>query len=220
MQLNLSVDQVPSTTRSVRRRLDVSKPVPRTEIEACLELALQAPNGANRNQWRWIVVDDRALIAKLAGIYRDLMRVHLEELARERGQNLAELMPAPNDIPRQKEMLDSSSHLVDILDRVPAMLIPLMEGRPEGRNCVDQAVMWGSIIQAVWSFFLALRVRGLGSAWTTVTLFGEKKVADLLRIPFDQYTQVGLFPIAYTIGTEFKPAWRKPMSEVLKYNGF
>src|SRR4051812_12900773 len=114
MKLNLSADELLSTTRSVRRRLDVTKPVPRSEIEACLELALQAPNGANRNQWRWIVIDDRTLIAKLAGIYRSVMDDHLKDLARDHGQSVADMRPAPADIPRQREMLDSSAHLVDI----------------------------------------------------------------------------------------------------------
>jgi nitroreductase len=116
--------------------------------------------------------------------------------------------------------MDSAMTLLRVMDRVPAMLVPLMPGRVEGKNASDQAVMWGSIVQAVWSFCLALRERGLGSAWTTVTLEREKEMADLLAIPFEQYTQVGLFPIAYTLGTDFKRAWRKPVSEVLSYNKF
>jgi hypothetical protein len=152
MKLNLSVDEVLSTTRSVRRRLDVSKPVPRTEIEACLELALQAPNGANRNQWRWIVIDDRTLIAKLAGIYRELMADHLKALMGDQLNDIAELRPAPDDIPRQKEMLDSSAHLVDILDSMPAILIPLLEGRFDGRPCVDQASMWARSFKRYGAF--------------------------------------------------------------------
>ena len=110
--------------------------------------------------------------------------------------------------------------MVDKLDRVPAMLIPLLEGRLEGKGVVEQASMWGSIVQSVWSFFLALRERGMGSAWTTMTLIREKEIADLLGIPYDRYTQVGLFPIAYTVGTDFKKAWRKPLSQVLSYNRF
>ena len=106
------------------------------------------------------------------------------------------------------------------LDKMPAILIPLMPGRPDGKSVVEQAAMWGSIVQAVWSFFLALRERGLGSVWAKVTSRREKEIAELLGIPFDKYTQVGMFPIAYTIGTDFKRAWRKPVSEVLTYNCF
>jgi nitroreductase len=100
------------------------------------------------------------------------------------------------------------------------MLIPLMRGRPDGKAVPEQAPMWGSIVQAVWSFFLALRSRGLGSVWATVSLRRENEIAEILGIPVDQYTQVGLFPIAYTIGTDFRKAWRKPVSEVLTYNQF
>jgi nitroreductase len=209
MKLNLSVDDVLTTTRTVRKRLDLSKPVPRAVIEECLELALQAPNGSNLNVWRWIVVDDPAMIAAIAGLYK----TGLEQYAKvRRSGNLG--------IPREDKLMDSAMTLVGTMDRVPALLIPLMPGRVEGKSASDQSVMWGSIIQAVWSFFLALRERGLGSAWTTVTLEREKEMADVLCIPFEQYTQVGLFPIAYTLGTDFKKAWRKPVSEVLSYNKF
>jgi nitroreductase len=95
-----------------------------------------------------------------------------------------------------------------------------MPGRVEGKGVVDQASMWGSIVQAVWSFMLALRSRGLGSIWATVTSRREREIAELLGIPYDRYTQVGFFPVAYTIGTDFRRAWRKPVSEVLTYNRF
>lgn len=209
MKLNLSVDEVLTTTRTVRKRLDLSKPVPRAVIEECLELALQAPNGSNLNVWRWIVVDDRATIASIARIYKAGLEVYAKDHYRS---NLG--------IPGEDKLMDSAMTLLRVMDRVPAMLIPLMPGRVEGKNASDQAVMWGSIVQAVWSFCLALRERGLGSAWTTVTLEREQDMADVLGIPFEQYTQVGLFPIAYTLGTDFKRAWRKPLSEVLSYNKF
>jgi nitroreductase len=99
------------------------------------------------------------------------------------------------------------------------LLLPLFAGRPEGANVFYQASLWGSIIQSVWSFMLALRARGLGSAWTTGHLWREREMADLLEIPSKHFTQVGLFPIAYTIGTEFKRAYRKPASEVIGWNG-
>jgi nitroreductase len=110
--------------------------------------------------------------------------------------------------------------LPEKLPDMPAILIPLMPGRPDGKSVVEQAAMWGSIVQAVWSFFLALRSRGLGSCWATVTTRREREIAKLLGIPYDRYTQVGMFPVAYTIGTDFKPAWRKPVAEVLSYNRF
>jgi nitroreductase len=211
--LDLSIDEVLTTTRAVRKRLDVTRPVPRALLEECLELALQAPNGSNRNDWRWIIVDDRAMVGKLAQEYRAAM-----------GLLSSGAKPSPmylgGAIPREERLLDSAMALPEKLPDMPAILIPLMPGRPDGKDVVDQAAMWGSIVQAVWSFFLALRSRGLGSCWATVTSRREKEIADLLGIPHDRYTQVGMFPVAYTIGTQFKRAWRKPVAEVLSYNGF
>lgn len=212
MKLNLTVDEVLSTTRTVRRRLDVTKPVPRVLLEECLELALQAPNGANRNEWRWIIVDDRDMVAKLAAEYRAAMGVY-----QDGRQGIAALT---DEVPGGDAIAASAQALADKLHLMPAILIPLMPGRPEGKSLPEQSPMWGSILQAVWSFLLALRERGLGSAWTTVASRRERQIAELLGIPHDRYTQVGMFPIAYTIGTEFKRVYRKPVSDVLTYNGF
>jgi nitroreductase len=213
MKLNLSVDEVLTTTRAVRKRLDTSRPVPRAVLEECLELALQAPNGSNRNSWRWVIVDDPALIAKLAHEYKAAM-----------GLLASGEIPTPNPldsgIPGEDKILESAYALAEKLDRMPAILIPLMPGRPDGKSVVEQASMWGSIVQAAWSFMLALRERGLGSIWATVATRREKEIAELLGIPFDQYTQIGMFPIAYTVGTDFRKAWRKPVAEVLTFNGF
>lgn len=211
-KLGLSVDEVLTTTRAVRKRLDVTRPVSRELLEECLEVALQAPNGSNRNTWRWIIVDDPDMVAKLADEYKAAMGI----------LNSGE-MPTPNPIgtsDRDARILESAYALVEKLPHMPAILIPLMPGRPDGTDVVTQASMWGSIVQAVWSFMLALRVRGLGSIWATVTSRREKEIAELLGIPYEEYTQVGFFPVAYTEGTEFKKAWRKPVSEVLSYNRF
>ena len=212
MKLNLTVDEVLSTTRAVRRRLDVTRPVPRAVLEECLELALQAPNGTNRNEWRWIIVDDPELVAKLAAEYKAAIDVYQEGEAA--GAALTD------DVPGGDRIVASAHALADKLHQMPAILIPLMPGRPEGKNLPEQSPMWGSILQAVWSFLLALRERGLGSTWTTVASRREKQIAQLLGIPHDRFTQVGMFPIAYTIGTDFKKVYRKPVSEVLTYNGF
>jgi nitroreductase len=209
MKLGLSVDEVLTTTRAVRKRLDFGKPVPRAVLEECLEIALQAPNGSNRNEWRWLIVDDPALIAKLADEYR----IGMEEY--QKLHDGADVL-----VPRKEQLLVSAFTLIERLHEVPVMLIPLMPGRPDGQSAQEQSGMWGSIVQAVWSFFLALRERGLGSVWTTVSLMREREIAELLGIPFDSYTQVGLFPVAYTVGTDFKKAWRKPLAEVLTYNRF
>ena len=125
-----------------------------------------------------------------------------------------------SDSREEAKLLESAYALADKIGQMPALLIPLMPGRAEGKSVVEQAAMWGSIIQAVWSFMLALRSRGLGSCWATVTSRREKEIAALLGIPYEEYTQVGMFPIAFTIGTDFRKAWRKPVAEVLSYNRF
>ena len=212
-KLGLSADELLTTTRAVRKRLDVTRPVPRKVLEECLEIALQAPNGSNRNTWRWIIVDDPEMVGKLADEYKSAMGLlNTGEVPTVR--------PLDSGIPGEDKILDSAMALVEKLDRMPAILIPLMPGRPEGKSLVDQAAMWGSILQAVWSFMLALRERGLGSTWATVTTRREKEIAELLGIPHEEYTQVGFFPVAYTVGTDFRKAWRMSVPEVLSYNRF
>ncbi len=209
MKLNLTVDEVLSTTRAVRKRLDLTKKVPREVIEECLELAMQAPNGSNQNKWRWMIVDDPAKIAKLGEFYAAIVEQHS-----------AAMTASNTGIPGEAKVIDGAIAFSKVFSQVPAILIPLMAGRPDGKPIAGQAGMWGSILPATWAFMLALRERGLGSAWTTAGLMREKEAAQLLGIPYDSYAQAGWFPIGYTIGTDFKKAWRKPVSEVLSYNAF
>lgn len=209
--LDLDPDTLLTTTRAVRKRLDFDRKVPRPLIEECLQIAFQAPNGGNMNSWRWIVIDDPALIAKAAEIYNGGLDDYIAGLARVGGYPGAQ-------VPRADAIGTSVAYLRENFHRCPALLLPLMAGRTEGANLFNQGSSWGSIIQAVWSFMLALRARGLGSAWTTGHLMRDGDMAALLGIP-KHYTQVGLFPIAYTIGTDFKRAYRKPTTEVIGWNG-
>ncbi len=211
-KLNLSVDEVLTTTRAVRRRLDVARPVPRAVIEECLDLALQAPNGSNRNDWHWIVVDDRATVRAIAAEYRAAL-----------GLLQSGAMPSPRYLTGAKgedRMVAAAQEFHEKLDDIPAFLLPLMAGKVEGRDAFEQAAMWGSIVQAAWSFMLALRERGLGSLWATVSTRRAPEIFDLLGVPQGAYTLIGTFPIAYTIGTDFKRAPRAPVSEVLTYNRY
>jgi nitroreductase len=211
MALDLTADEVLTTTRSVRKRLDLERPVSRALIEECLEIAFQAPNGSNLNLWKWVVVDDPDLIRKAAELYDQSQEDFLQLYgANYRG----------SDLGGQEKMTESVFHLRKTMGQVPAMVFPLMPGRADGMDVFQQASAWGSILQAVWSLFLALRVRGLGSAWTTVHLTREKQMAELLGIPMDRYTQTGLFPVAYTIGTDFKKALRRPVEDVVSWNRF
>jgi nitroreductase len=193
-------DRLLSTTRSVRKRLDLERPVPRELITECLGLAVQAPTRINTQTWRWLIVTDATTRAEIARLYNETAKGHLE----------AALDSAADAGTRR--VYESSLHLCDVLARVPVHVIPCIEGRVEDN--ANPAAFFGSILPAAWSFMLALRSRGLGAAWTTGHLYKEQEVADVLGIPFGQVTQVALLPVAYTIGTEFKPGPRLPVADI------
>ena len=213
MKLNLTADELLTTTRSVRKRLDFDRPVERAVVEECLEIALQAPTGSNRQSWHWIVVEDPATKKAIADVYR----ANFDEYRNMPGAVYKE---GDSRGERMDKVRDSAGYLSDNFHRVPLMMIPCMWGRLDNASVVMGAGGWGSLLPAVWSFMLALRERGLGSAWTTIHLMndGEQQVAELLGIPFDKVCQGGLFPIAYTIGTDFKPAKREPLDRILHWD--
>jgi len=212
MHLHLSADDVLSTTRAVRKRLDLDRPVERELILECLELAVQAPTGSNSQGWHWIFVEDAATKKALADIYAENFAIY---------RQLGAANPMPTDDPRaaqQARVVSSAEYLTENFHRVPVLLVPCITGDLDRLPSFAAASTWGSILPAVWSFMLALRERGLGSAWTTLHLPQEKAAAELLGIPFDQYTQAGLFPIAYTKGTDFKLATRPPAENFVRWN--
>lgn len=204
--IGLSAEEVLTTTRSVRKRLDLERPVSRETITECIEIAHQAPTGSNAQGWSWMIVDDPAKKQAIADHYRDIYYPYREQNSR-----------LPDDAQAQR-ISDSANHLAEVLHEVPAMVIPLHAGRLEGADSFRQASAWGSILPAVWSFMMALRSKGLGSAWTTLHLPREKEVAELLGIDHGAWTQAGLFPVAYTVGTEFKLAKRRPVEDFLHWN--
>ena len=208
MHLNLSADDVLSTTRAVRKRLDFDRPVAREVIEECLQLALQAPTGSNSQGWQWLFVTDPAKKQALADIYA----ANFEIYRKMGGPGLAENDPRAE---QQVRVVDSAQYLADNFHKVPVMMIPCITGNLDKMPSFVGASMWGSILPAVWSFMLAARNRGLGTAWTTIHLMngGEQQAAELLGIP-DGITQAGLFPVAYTLGTDFKPAERLPLGPI------
>lgn len=214
MHLELSADDVLTTTRSVRKRLDLEKPVDKSVILECVDIAQQAPTGSNRQGWQWMIVGDPDKKRAIADFYRGNFEWYAQQPKAEYG--------ADDTRTERKDAVQTSAwHLVEHFHEVPYLLIPMIEGRlDEGTPTFRQASAWGSLLPAVWSFMLALRERGMGSAWTTLHLPNEKEVAELLGIPFDRYTQAGLFPIAYTVGTEFKPAPRLPASELTHWDTF
>lgn len=200
-----SVDELLSTTRAVRKRLDLARPVEREVILECLQLAIQAPTASNNQDWRWLVVTDADKRAAIAAIYRSIGADYLAHAAK----TVADA--------QTRRVYESASALTEILADVPVHVIPCIERRFDGDPLVVAASAWASIIPAAWSFLLALRSRGLGSVWTTMHLAKEREVAELLGIP-DTVTQAALFPVAYTIGTDFKPASRAPAQTVTSWN--
>ncbi|MGY9074669.1 MAG: nitroreductase family protein [Acidimicrobiales bacterium] len=195
-------DALLSTTRAVRKRLDFDRDVPDDVLLECLQLAVQAPTGSNRQGWRWMVVRDAAKKEALADIYRRAGGAYLAAAAKnaESGTQIGRVM-------------DSANFLAERLGDVPVMVIPMIVGRLEDNSANAAAGLLGSIIPAMWSFQLALRSRGLGSCLTTIHLGYEAEAAELLGIP-DHMMQVGLLPVAYTKGTDFKAAARPPVEEI------
>lgn len=204
-------DALLSTTRAVRKRLDFDRDVPDEVLLECLQLAVQAPTGSNRQGWRWMVIRDAEKKAALADIYR-----------RAGGEYLAAAAANADAASQVGRVMDSANYLAQHLQDVPVMVIPLiigrmedaLEGAPGGANLTNAAAgLMGSIIPAMWSFQLALRSRGLGSVLTTIHLGLESEAAELLGIPAHM-SQAGLLPVAYTKGTDFRPAVRPPVSDI------
>lgn len=200
--LPLSVDEVLRTTRAVRKRLDLQRPVERAVLEECLALAQQAPSASNQQGWGFIVVTDPEKRTALADIYRKAW----EPYSRARSR-----VPEHVAASTQERVRDSASYLAEHLHEVPVLVVPCIKGRTDGAAVAGQAGTWGSILPAAWSFMLAARARGLGTAWTTLHLRHEEEAAGVLGIPYAEIMQTALIPVAYTLGPEFKPAPRAPL---------
>jgi nitroreductase len=204
----MDLDEALTTTRAVRQRLDLDRPVDREVVLECLRLAFQAPNGSNQQRWQWLAIDDADLKQQVGEIY---------------AASFGDFVPRDEDRsdysnPRVQRMSRSVMYLRDNLARVPVLVIPTLRGRLDDESIFYQASLWGSILPAVWSFMLALRGRGLGSTWTTIHLHREKEMADVLGIPYETHTQAGLFPVAYTLGSDFKAADRSLSEQAVRWN--
>lgn len=205
---DLSVtDKLLTTTRAVRKRLDLARPVEREVLLECINIAQQSPTGGNRMRWHWMVVQDEAKRRELGQIYRDASEEYF-----------ATDQPSGDHNPEQTERVrDSARYLRDVMGQAPALVIPCAAGDPAEMNLAAQASFFGSIVPATWSFMLALRSRGLGTCYTTLHLNLAQRTADLLSIP-DGYTQIALLPIAYTKGTDFKAVNRPPVEEIVSFD--
>ncbi|MGK5115730.1 MULTISPECIES: nitroreductase family protein [unclassified Geodermatophilus] len=209
MTLPLTPDELLTTTRAVRRRLDLTRPVPLELVRECLEIALQAPSGSNAQSWHWVVVTDPAQRAAVGEVYRERVQRYAEA-GTFAGRLFAD-RPERSEV--QQRVGDSAVWLGEHMGEVPVLVVPcIATGRPLPEG--NQAGLWGSLLPAVWSYMLAARARGLGTAWTTLHLGREAEVADILGIP-DGVHQAALVPTAFYTGETFRPAARDPLDTVL-----
>ena len=209
--LGLSVDELLKTTRAVRKRLDFDRPVAAHVLRECVEYAIQAPTGSNVQGWHFVLVTERDKIEKIAAIYKKAFDWYRDSpvYAGRVVEGISEQRDA-----QQARVADSADYLAENMHRSPALFIPCMEGR----NATAGAA--GSIVPAAWSFMLAAREQGLGTCWTTLHLMHEQEAADVLGIPFDDVQQWALSPVAYTAGTDFKPATRPDVETVISWNSW
>ena len=207
-----NTDLLLTTTRSVRRRLDLTRPVPLRLVDECLAIALQAPTEARPPGWSFVVVTDEAKRHAIAAHYKAAWE-----------QYLADHTPiyGPDDTSGEvgSEVIESVQYLADHLHQVPVFVIPCISPRLEPGNLFATATLYGSIMPAASSFMLTARARGLGTLLTTLSLMREPDIADILDIP-DDVTQCGLIPVAYYTGDRFQPAKRRPCREIVSYDSW
>ena len=224
-RLGLTPDEMLSTTRAVRRRLDFEHPVPEAVLRECVELAVQAPTASNMQTWHFVFVTERDRIEAIAGFYKRAFEAYvsgpaLADRAAEAGQAAAGGGGfAGRDrawVAQQQRVIGSAVYLAENMHRSPVLLVPCVATRSD--RPADIVAEGGSVVQAAWSFMLAARERGLGTCWTTLHLAYERETAEILGIPYDKVRQFAVIPVAYTIGTDFKPAARGDLDNVLSWN--
>jgi len=211
--LSLTLDELLTTTRAVRKRLDLSRPVEREVILECLAIAQQAPTASNMQNWHFVVVTDPGKRAALAEIYRKGWDVYLTMPIA--APNLHFAHPAHEAM--QTRIMTTVEPFIEHFHDIPVYVIPCLSGRSDGQPAVIQSALWGSIAPAAWSFMLAARARGLGTVWTCLHLFFEEEAAQVLGIPYAEVMQACLIPVAYTQGTRFKPGWREPLETMIHW---
>ncbi len=213
-RLDLTPDDLLSTTRAVRRRLDLTRQVDPTLIEQCLELAQQAPSGGNQQGWSFVIVTDPDKRRVLGALYKQGWDAYLQTIQARVASEAPAATPS-RDILRAYR---SAQYLADHMGDVPVLVIPCIAGRTDGASAAVQASQWGSILPAVWSFMLAARARGLGTCWTTLHLPHEREAAELLGISYVDVMQAAMIPVAHTIGDEFRPGPRKALDTLVHWN--
>ena len=209
--LGLSVDELLKTTRAVRKRLDFNRPVPDQVLRECVEYAIQAPTGSNVQGWHFMLVTEQDKIEKIAAIYKKAFDWYRDSPVYA-GRVVAGISEERDA--QQARVATSADYLAENMHRSPALFIPCMQGRNETPGAA------GSIVPAAWSFMLAAREQGLGTCWTTLHLMHEEEAAEVLGIPFEEVQQWALSPVAYTAGTDFKPATRPDVETVISWNSW
>ena len=212
--LPLGPDELLTTTRSVRKRLDLERPVPMEVVRESLEVALQAPSGSNQQGWHWLVITEAEKRKAIGEYYRQSFAAYRNSSAYPANRSWGD---ADRDA-TQNRVADSAQYLADRMGDAPVLVIGALTASAD-LPASNQAGMWGSLLPAAWSLQLALRARGLGSAWTTLHLQYENEIAELLGVP-DDVRQGVLLPVAYYTGDTFKPAKRQPLDTVLHVDGW
>jgi len=214
--LDLTPDQLLATTRAVRKRLDLDRPVPLEVVLECIELATQAPSGSNAQGWHFVVVTDEGKRARLGEIYAKAFDIYRTMPTAAGNAEIDDPVRAAT----QARVRSSAEYLAEVMGRCPVLLVPCIEGRVDGMPNVLSSSLLGSIIPAAWSFCLAARARGLGTSWTSLHLMFEQEAAEVLGIPFETITQAALIPVAYTKGTDFKPGPRVDLDSIVHVDGW
>ena len=213
--LPLTPDELLSTTRAVRKRLDFSKPVPDDLVRECVALAMQSPSGSNNMTMQFVVVrdaDKRAAIGEIYrqsyGVYTTLDGIYIGSI--DKGSDEANA--------QQRRSASSADFLGEHMGEAPVLIIPCIQGRVDGLPGMMAASALGNVMPAMWSLMLAARARGLGTCWTTLHLMQEQAVAEILGVPFESVQQVCMSPLAYTVGTDFKPAARPEPDSIIHWD--
>lgn len=212
--LDLSADDVLNTTRAVRKRLDFSRPVEDDVIRECVATAMQAPSGSNLMTMQFVVVKDAEKRHAIGEVYKQCWAIYSSTpmfagAIQKEGES---------EQAQQARVVDSATYLSEHMADAPALVLGCTAGRIDGAPAMMSASVMGNILPGVWSFMLAARARGLGTAWTTISLMMEKEVADIVGIPFDEIQQACLTPLAYTVGTDFKRAMRPDPDTIIHWD--
>ncbi len=211
-----TVDHLLTTTRSVRKRLDFERPVEPEVIQECLDIAIQAPSGSNRQGWRFMVITDPGKRAQLGELYKKSFKLYAE-YQQQNTPNYAEDDPRATQV---SKVFKSAFYLARNMHKAPVHIIPCIEGHLQPTDdLLTQASRFGSILPATWSLMLALRSRGLGASWTTLHLRYEQESAKILGIPAG-VIQAALLPVAYYTGDDFNPAKRVPARELTYWDSW